>query len=250
MGLFKRLFKKPEPLPPIDFGVVGVDMHSHLVPGIDDGSPNMEASLAMIRHFADLGYRKIITTPHVMSDYYRNTSEIITKGRDAVRSALKAANIDIAFDAAAEYYLDEHFEKLIEANDILTIGNRYVLFELPFMAAPDMLKSTLFKLQMAGYKPILAHPERYPYWHRETQKFKDLVDRDVLLQININSLTGFYGPGVQKCGEWLIDQGLVAFAASDCHHPGHLQLMQEARTLPHLHRLVESGKLLNTKLAE
>jgi tyrosine-protein phosphatase YwqE len=141
-------------------------------------------------------------------------------------------------------------KKLIEANDILTIGNRYVLFELPFMAAPDMLKSTLFKLQMAGYKPILAHPERYPYWHRETQQFKDLVDRDVLLQININSLTGFYGPGVQKCGEWLIDQGLVAFAASDCHHPGHLQLMQEARTLPYLHSLVESGKLLNTSFAD
>ena len=250
MGLFSKLFKKPEPLPPIDLGVLGVDMHSHLVPGIDDGAPNIEASLALIRHFADLGYRKIITTPHVMSDYYRNSTETIVSGRDAVRAALKAENIEVAFDAAAEYYLDEYFEKRIEADDILTLGHRYVLFELPFMAAPDMLKSTLFKLQMAGYKPVLAHPERYPYWHRETQQFRDLVDRDVLLQLNINSLTGFYGPGVQKCGEWLVDQGLVAFAGSDCHHPGHLQLLQEARTLPHLHKLVESGKLLNAKLAE
>ncbi len=109
MGLFSKLFKKPEPLQPIDLGMIGVDMHSHLIPGIDDGAPNIEASLSLIRHFVDLGYRKIITTPHVMSDYYRNTSEIITSGRDTVREALKNAQIDIAFDAAAEYYLDEHF---------------------------------------------------------------------------------------------------------------------------------------------
>ena len=111
-----------------------------------------------------------------------------------------------------------------------------------------MLKSVLFQLQMAGYKPILAHPERYAYWHREPQKFKDLVDRDVTLQLNTGSLSGFYGPGVQKCGEWLIEQGLISYVASDCHHPGHLNLLHEVRTSPHLHRLVDSGKLLNSTL--
>jgi tyrosine-protein phosphatase YwqE len=248
MGLLNRFFSRSKALSPLDLSVVGIDMHSHLIPGVDDGSPNMEATLHLLRGFIDLGYRKVITTPHIMSDYYRNTSSGLLAGRDAVISACRQDGLDIAFDVAAEYYLDEHFVKLIEDGDILTMGNRSVLFELPFMGEPDMLKSVLFQLQMAGYKPILAHPERYAYWHREPQKFKDLVDRDITLQLNTGSLSGFYGPGVQKCGEWLIEQGLISYVASDCHHPGHLNLLHEVRTSPHLHRLVDSGKLLNNTL--
>lgn len=248
MGVFRRFFKRKAVYEPADLGKLGADMHSHLVPGIDDGAPNLEASLAMIRALADQGYRKLVTTPHVMSDYYRNTSETILEGRDKVREALKKAGIDITFDAAAEYYLDEHFDRLIESGDLLTMGDNYVLFELPFMAAPDMLKSTLFKLQMAGYKPILAHPERYSYWHREPQKFRELVDRDVMLQVNINSLTGTYSPQVQKAAEWIIEQGLASFLGTDTHHPGHLNLLQEARRSGHLHAAIDGGSLMNLNL--
>lgn len=247
MGWFSR-FKRKKPLDPIDLGLIGTDMHSHLIPGIDDGSPEMGATLAMLQHFKALGYTKVVTTPHIMSDYYRNTSEIIRSGRDDVRKALQKEGITIEFDAAAEYYLDEHFDRLIDEGDLLTIGDRMVLFELPFMSAPDMMKSVLFKLQMAGYRPILAHPERYSYWHKETHRFRELADRDVMLQINIISLTGAYGLGVQKCAEWLIEQGLVSFAGSDCHHPGHLEMLTEARTTRALHQLVESGKLKNAAL--
>ncbi len=247
MGIFGKLFKKQKVLDPIDLSRIGVDVHSHLIPGIDDGSPDMTTSLNLLRGFQDLGYRKVITTPHVMSDYYRNTSSIITDGLEKVQAACRQDGLTIEVGAAAEYYLDEHFERLIEADDLLTLGNRFVLFELPFVAAPDMLKSTLFKLQMAGYKPVLAHAERYAYWHREPQKFRDLFDRDVYIQLNINSLTGFYSEAVKKAAEWMIDQQLVTFAASDCHHAGHLNLLNDARSLPYLHKLVDSGKLLNEK---
>ncbi len=248
MGFFQRLFRKQELLEPADLSVLKVDMHSHLIPGIDDGSPDMETSIMLLRHFEAMGYRKVITTPHIMIDYYKNTSEIINEGLKALRAKARDEGVRLQIDAVAEYYLDEHFDELIEKGDVLTFGDKYVLFELPFMAEPEMLKSTLFKLQMGGYRPILAHPERYLFWHRDLEKLRELSDRDVKLQININSLTGTYSPQVQRTAEWMIDQGIVDFIGSDCHHLGHLQLMQEARKLPYLHKVIRSGKLRNASL--
>lgn len=248
MSILSKLFRKQRVLDPIDLSVLKVDMHSHLIPGIDDGSPDMQTTLGLLRGFQANGYKKVITTPHVMSDYYRNSSDTIRKGLADVREAIKKEGLDIEIDAAAEYYLDEHFEKLIDAGDILTFGKNYVLFELAFMVEPDMLKSTLFKLQMAGYQPILAHPERYPYWHSTPERMRELVERDVMLQVNIGSLTGFYSQGVQKAGEWLIDNGLVDFIATDCHHFGHLELLHEAKCLPSLHKIIEGGNLKNSGL--
>lgn len=248
MSFIQRLFSKRSSLEPIDLGLVGVDMHSHLIPGIDDGSPDINASLALLDRFAELGYKKVITTPHVMVDYYRNDSGIILSGLQRVQEAAKKAGIPIQIEAAAEYFLDEHFSNLIDRNDILSFGKKYVLFELPFMSEPIMLKSVLFKLQMAGYQPVLAHAERYIFWHKELNKIRDLIDRDVYIQLNINSLTGAYSPQVQKAAETLIDRGWVDFVGSDCHHPGHLEALAQARTLPHLHKVIESGKLKNMEL--
>jgi protein-tyrosine phosphatase len=248
MPFLSKLFRKKPVLDPIDLSLVGTDMHSHLIPGIDDGAPNTEISIDLIRKLMGLGYSKFITTPHIMSDYYRNTSEGILRGLDGLREALQKENISVPIEAAAEYFLDEHFEKLIQKKDILTFGDNYVLFELSFMIEPASLKKVLFELQMAGYKPILAHPERYPYWHKDFDKFRELVDRDVFLQLNLNSLTGTYSPQVQKCGEQLIKEGLVSFLGSDCHHHGHIQLSTEVRTNPSLHQLISSGKLMNQSL--
>lgn len=248
MSFLSKLFRKQKVLEPIDLSLAGTDMHSHLIPGIDDGAPNMEVSLDLIRKLIDLGYSKIITTPHVMSDYYRNSSSDILRGLDQLREALQKENIHIPVEAAAEYFLDEHFEKLIAEKDVLTFGDNYVLFELSFMTEPASLKKVLFELQMAGYKPILAHPERYPYWHKEFDNYRELVDRDVFLQLNINSLTGTYSPQVQKCGEQLIQEGLIQFLGTDCHHHGHIHLTSNARSHAALHQLIESNKLLNKTL--
>jgi tyrosine-protein phosphatase YwqE len=248
MSVLSKLFAKKKSLPPVDLARVAVDMHSHLIPGIDDGSPTMEATLALLQRFEELGYRKVITTPHIMVDYYRNDSTIIRSGLERVQAAAAAAGLKVQVEAAAEYFLDEHFDSLIEKNDLLTFGKKHVLFELPFMGEPNMLKSVLFKLQMGGYRPVLAHAERYGYWHKELNKIKDLIDRDVLIQVNINSLTGAYSPDVQKAAETLIDRGWVDFIGTDCHHAGHLEMVTAARTLPHVHKVIESGKLQNALL--
>lgn len=253
MGIFSRFFKKSSRLEkPADLSLVRCDLHSHFIPGIDDGAPDMEASMNLLREMASLGYKKVITTPHVMSDTYRNTVEGITSGLQQVRTAIKSNNINIEIEAAAEYYLDYEFEKKIENKEILSFGKagvRYVLFELPFIFAPDSMNSIIFNLQSAGYKPVLAHPERYTYWHRNFKKYEELIEKGVLFQLNINSITGHYSPEVKQIAEQMIELGMISFLGSDCHHPGHIELIRSKALYEEgIHNLISSGRLLNAEL--
>lgn len=248
MGLFSNLFSKRKPLEPLDLSLIKVDMHSHLIPAIDDGAKTMDEAIDLITRLRNLGYKKIITTPHVMSDFYRNSSDRILLGLDALTKELAQRGINIGIEAAAEYYCDEYFEQLIEDKDLLTFGDNYVLFELAFAQEPSNLSRVLFNLQMAGYKPILAHPERYMYYHNNFSKYQDFVDKDILLQVNLNSLGGAYGPPIKKIGERLLDEGLASFVGTDCHHEGHIDLLEQSTRNPSLHAAVESGKLMNPAL--
>ena len=247
--MFGGLFKKKDPvLEPINLSILQVDVHSHFIPGIDDGAKTIEDSIELISAMKDFGYRKVITTPHIMSDYYRNTPAVILEGLAKVRAALKENNIDIEVDAAAEYNVDADFTEKIEKKELLTFGDNYVLFELPFMQEPDVLKDVIWQLQSAGYKPVLAHVERYQFWHQHWDKFEDMVNRGVLLQMNIGSLTGSYGPEVQKIAEKLIDNDMISLLGSDCHHMGHVEMIDSARTKEYIHKIVNSPKLLNKQL--
>ena len=134
-----NFFKKATKEPQINFAQLGVDMHSHIIPGIDDGAQNMGQSLALIHAYKDMGFRKIVTTPHIMADYYRNTREIIESGLDDLREELLAQNIDFEVEAAAEYYLDETFETKLDKGDMLTIGDNFLLFEISFVNYPQNL---------------------------------------------------------------------------------------------------------------
>jgi tyrosine-protein phosphatase YwqE len=251
MGLFSRIFSRQEKLiEPADISQLQVDIHSHLIPGIDDGSQSMDDTMDMLRKFIALGYRKVITTPHVMSDFYKNSPETILSGLEQVRGAIRAEKLDIEIEAAAEYYLDDMFEKLLENDELLTFGkNKYVLFELPFIAEPVNLSSAIFNMQLKGLRPVLAHPERYSYWSRDLERYSELHDKGVILQVNINSLSGYYGPEVKKIADHLVNQGLVGLLGSDCHRMEHLEAYQKVtcRTQA-FHRLLEDGKLLNTEL--
>ena len=249
MGMFGGLFKKKQPvLEPIDLAILEVDIHSHFIPGIDDGAKTIEDSIELISAMKVFGYRKVITTPHIMSDYYRNTPEIILGGLEKVRAALKENNIDIEVDAAAEYNVDADFPEKIEKKELLTFGDNYVLFELPFMEEPDVLKDVIWQMQSAGYKPVLAHVERYQFWHHQWDKFEDMINRGVLLQMNIGSLTGSYGPEVQQIAEKLIDNDMISLLGSDCHHMGHVAMIDSARTKEYIHKIVNNPKLLNKQL--
>ncbi len=241
MSIFKGLFSK-QLKEPVNLGALQTDFHSHLIPGIDDGVATMEDALEVVRKFKELGYKKLITTPHVMTDYFRNDSDTINRGAEEVRAALSQHKIDMQFEAAAEYYLDEHLEQLVADKNLLTLGDGYVLFELSFLMEPPNLSRLIFDMQMAGYKPILAHPERYQYWHKQWDKYQELRDKGVHLQLNMLSLTGHYSPQIKKVAQRMLDEGLVDFAGSDCHRIQHLQILEHGLTNPYFRKLVDNVK--------
>lgn len=227
--------------------VLHTDVHSHLLSGIDDGVQALEQAEEIIRHFLQLGYTKLITTPHVISDSYRNTPEIIREKLQVLQVYLKGLSIDIEIQAAAEYYLDDYVFKLIEQDkEVLTFGNKYLLFETNFLTEPLNLKEFIFMANVKGYKLVLAHPERYQYMYHNIDKAIDLMDRGVLLQVNINSIVGHYGSEVQSVAKKLIDRGWVHFLGSDCHHMQHAKLIEQAQTMKYFQKAVSLPLLNNT----
>ena len=250
MGLFHRIFSKKEVLlDPIDLNQLKTDLHSHLIPGIDDGSATMEDTVALLRKFEELGYQKVVTTPHVMSDYYINTPEIINAGLENVREAIQENGLNMAIEAAAEYNLEPEFEKLIEEENVLTFGKEnFLLFELSFFEEPKRLNETIWTMREKGYNPVLAHVERYAYWHQDYDKVEEMINRGVKLQLNIGSITGSYGPEVKTFAERLIKDEVIEFIGSDCHHMQHLEMIEYARRLPSFQQLIKQDQLLNTQL--
>ncbi len=249
MSFWSKIFKsKPQLLDPADLSVLKTDFHSHLIPAIDDGSKSLEDSIELIKGLMDLGYKKIITTPHVMNDYYKNTPKIIKSGLKKVQEEINRQNLAVELEVSAEYYLDEDFERKINNGEVIPFGDNYILFELPFIAEPPNFSQVIFTLQSMGYKVILAHPERYGYYYNNFNTFQDLVDRGVYLQLNLMSLTGYYSPETQKIAEKLIDNNLVQFLGSDLHNTRQLEILKQATRTPYLHQLLASGKLLNSQL--
>ena len=222
-------------------------MHSHLLAAIDDGSQSLDESEVMIRGFQKLGYRKLVTTPHIMSDIYRNTSEGIALKLQELRGHLAAKQIDMEIDAAAEYYLDETLMQLIQKDaTLLTFGKKYLLFETNFLSEPLQLKEFIFLASTRGYKVVLAHPERYLYLQQNWMKVEDLLDRGVLFPVNISSITGYYSKSVQQMAFRLIDRGWVHWLGSDCHQPQHLQLLEDAFTQKYMKKALNLPVLNNT----
>ncbi|HOY29808.1 MAG TPA: histidinol phosphatase [Flavobacteriales bacterium] len=249
MGLFSKLFGSREaPLGDADLSVLRCDVHSHFIPGIDDGAQTMDQSMELLTAMAELGYTKVVTTPHNMADGYKNTPEIILGGLERVREEAKRRGIAMEVDAAAEYYLDHELEQKVTDRKVLTFGDNYLLFELPFISEPNMLLQVIFTMQTAGYRPVLAHPERYGFWHNDYEKYLRLKERGVLFQLNTIALAGAYGPGAKDIAERLVDDGHYEFLGSDCHSMSHVQAIKNTLARPYLHKLISSGKLLNSTL--
>jgi len=233
---------------PIDFGLIHTDIHSHLIPGIDDGSKNMADSMELLQELSNLGYKKVITTPHILSDLYPNTKDNILAGYEAVKKEMKKNNIPLELEVASEYFLDNHFTELIERDELLPFGDNYILFELSFVQEPMDLDKTIFDLQLAGYTPVIAHPERYSFWHNDFKKYQKLFAKDVVLQVNINSLSGHYSAEAQKIAEKLIDNNLVQLIGTDLHHLGQIDVLKSSAKSFHLQTLLDSGMLMNKEL--
>lgn len=208
---------------------IEVDMHSHILPGIDDGSPDIATSLDLVKGLMQLGLKKSIATPHVISDMYRNTPQTIHAALQQLRNALAQNNIQYEVNAAAEYFMDDVFLEMLEKKDLLTVKDNLLLTEFSFSSMPRQPEELSFKIIMQGYTPILAHPERYSYYHESPKMFDRLKELGFVLQVNLLSLTGYYGKGALKAAKYIIENDLAGFVGTDLHHHNHLRAFEEAR---------------------
>ncbi|HEY5691530.1 MAG TPA: CpsB/CapC family capsule biosynthesis tyrosine phosphatase [Cyclobacteriaceae bacterium] len=205
------------------------DIHSHLLPRLDDGVSTLEESIQLIQQFIELGYTKLVTTPHIMSDFYRNEPRHIHEELYLLNQHLNDQKINIIIEAAAEYYLDEVLIGKVKNNEmLLTFGTRYLLFETNFLTEPFQLNEFIFAVTTQGYRPVLAHPERYQYLVNNFEKVEDLRNRGVLFQINIPSILGAYSKPIQKLAIQLIEKGYVEFLGSDCHNQLQMEVLKTA----------------------
>jgi protein-tyrosine phosphatase len=231
----------------VDLSELGTDMHSHLLPGIDDGSPDTETSLRLIRGLQDLGYSRLVTTPHIMWDLYRNDAQTIDGAYKQLQQSTPSIPSPVPLRPAAEYFLDDHFDELLENNvPLLTLKDNWVLVEFSFVTAPINYKEKLFNLQIKGYQPVLAHPERYNYFMHQKEIFDELRIAGCMFQLNILSLTGYYGKGPLELSRHFTKKKWVSLLGTDIHHDRHLQSLQSSSSLTDsVKSLLDSGTLLN-----
>ncbi len=209
-----------------DLSHLGMDVHAHIIPGIDDGVETLEQSVEMLTKMQSLGYKRVVATPHVMWDCYKNTPDTILHGLADIRLAAKQAGLTLKIDAAAEYFIDEHFvEMLNNGEQLLTLPGKRVLVELPYSTPLMNTSETLFHIIAKGYRPVLAHPERYTYFYADPAVYKKLCDQGCELQLNILSLGHYYGESVHKMAITLLKQGLITFIGTDSHRIQHLDLI-------------------------
>jgi tyrosine-protein phosphatase YwqE len=223
------------------FERLNADIHSHLLPGLDDGVNTPEESLMVIKKLVSLGYKKIITSPHLRSDLFPNTREGILEKYELMKGMIAEEGIEVEFEVAAEYFIDDHFEDLIKNPQyLLTFGDGYILIEASFINEPAQLKDVIFYLNAQGLKPILVHPERYQFFALDKNRMLEIDQMNILWQINLMSITGYYGKPIQKLAEWMIERKMVHFLGSDCHHMKHAE---ELETIPQYKAFKKALKL-------
>ncbi|KIC94651.1 tyrosine-protein phosphatase [Flavihumibacter solisilvae] len=236
----------------IDLSGIAIDMHSHLLPGIDDGAADASTSIALLNGLIQTGLKGFITTPHILWDLYRNDDVSIGNALDTLTETAKIQGLNFSISAAAEYMMDDHFTSLVNnKSDLRRIADNYVLVEFSFVGLPYNWKELFFNLQLQGYQPILAHPERYGFLSATPQIFQEIVAMGVLLQVNLNSLTGYYGKSAYQLAQYLSKHKLVSFLGTDLHHQRHIDALLNSNTLmPEINTILASGKILNSKLSE
>jgi tyrosine-protein phosphatase YwqE len=230
---------------------VKVELHSHLIHAVDDGVQTLDEAAETLKIFEELGYTKVITTPHVMSDFYKNGPHNLLPKLAELKAHLKEKGINLEMEVAAEYMIDDAFEAKINNNEILSFGGnkKYVLVEMPFLEEARNFKSAIFELQINGFTPILAHPERYTYYHQKKDKYQEIVDKGILLQLNNLSLIGYYSPHVLKAAEGIIEKKLHSFVGSDAHNIKHASIISDKVIQSNLYqKACTSVVLLNNTL--
>jgi protein-tyrosine phosphatase len=232
-----------------DYGLLKTDMHSHLLPGIDDGSPDLATSVDMINGLIHLGFKKLITTPHVMQDMYPNKRDDILRRYEILKKHLETERIDVELGVAAEYFLDDNLKKLLaDKEPLLTFGDNLVLVEFSMASEQYNFKELLFEMQMQSYQPVIAHPERYIYQEKNKDFFEELKSAGYLFQLNIMSLAGVYGKTVNELARYFIKHEYYDIAGTDLHNTHHFSHLQNSSIAHGLKEMLDAGKLMNPQL--
>lgn len=202
-----------------------IDIHSHILPGIDDGAKTMGHSLELLTHMYKLGIRNFVCTPHVIEGVWPNTTEKILTTYNEFKSVVEqTSNLkNINIRVAAEYMMDENFQKLLENKDLLPIKDNKILVEMSYLAPPANLFETLTEIQVKGFTPILAHPERYKSFHQDLGMYERLKQSGCIFQLNMISLTNYYGKDVHESAIWLLRNHMIDHIGSDLHHMRHME---------------------------
>ena len=228
-----------------DIEWLGVDVHSHLLPGIDDGAANIEQSLNYIQQLQELGYSSLICTPHIFNGLYPNTPETIFPVLSAVQEKVKAAGLSIAINTAAEYMADFSF---LPVEGLLTLPGNYLLIEMSYLSETPNIDQIIFDLQIKGYKVILAHPERYNFYHGHMDRYERFKDMGCFFQLNLLAIVGYYGKNVKMMAEELLKANLYDFAGTDLHHDKHMEKLTSAIRSGQLYKLLGHIEFKNKEL--
>lgn len=243
LSLFGKLFTKKDI---VDFSVLNTDMHSHLIPGIDDGAKDIASTQLMITGLRELGFGKFITTPHVMAEYFDNNETIIESGLAELKK-----HIDLNILAAAEYFVDESFiSKIKSGYKFLTFGENFILIEVSMGVKDKLLEEAVFELRLRNMRPVLAHVERYPYMFEngKLDYYEKLKDADVLLQVNVRSFIGQYGEIQKKIARKLAVNEMIDFLGTDIHNEAQLPMIKEAMLDEYVQHLLHGKQLKNNLL--
>ena len=227
---------------------IKTDIHSHLIPFIDDGSNSLEESIDLIKGLIKIGYERLILTPHINKIPYPNTRDSVLKKFEIFYDNIIYKDLNIQMGVAGEYFFDDAFIKLVEKDELLTFGDKHILFEFSFAYPPANFKSTIFKLLDKGYKPVLAHPERFFYLAKNFDRYTQLKELNILFQININSLSGYYSQGVKKTTQKLIECGYVDFLGTDTHHQKHINSLNKSIEDEYYAKIFQNNFILNDAL--
>ena len=199
-----------------------VDIHSHVLPGIDDGAKTIEDSKFLLENMIEFGFSKVITSPHTIENIWNNTPESISEALQFTKENLTDLTTKVDLKAASEYIMDDYFASLFEEKKLLTIKDNFVLVEMSYINPPIQLYDYLFNLQVAGYIPVLAHPERYVFYHSDFSNYAKLKKAGCYFQMNLLSATGYYGREVAKIADELLKKNMIDFVGSDFHHKHHI----------------------------
>jgi tyrosine-protein phosphatase YwqE len=203
-----------------------VDIHSHILPGIDDGAQKIKDAEFLLESMIDFGFSKVITTPHTMKNVWDNTTTSIGDAYNLVHSELPELSKQVALQYASEYFLDENLIRLAQQEKLLTLKDNFILIEMSYLNAPIQLYDFLFELQLKGYQLVLAHPERYNYFHYNKKEFAKLKKAGCLFQLNLLSTVGYYGKNIAEISDYLLKNDLYDFTGSDIHHQNHIKAFQ------------------------